>query len=79
MIDGTAGAGKTALALRRGRQAAESFPDGQLHANLRGFSPGRPPLQPLEVLREFAHALGVPAEPEESRACIAACWLTAGC
>jgi hypothetical protein len=38
-IGGTAGVGKTALAVQ---WAAERFPDGRLYVNLRGYDPGRP-------------------------------------
>ena len=61
VISGTAGVGKTALAIRFGRQVAKRFPDGQLYVNLRGFDPALIPLDPLDVLRFFLDSLGVPA------------------
>src|SRR5579863_7966854 len=59
VISGTAGVGKTALAIRFGHQVAKYFPDGQLDVNLRGLDP-RTPVQPAEALRYFLTALGVP-------------------
>jgi DNA-binding SARP family transcriptional activator/tetratricopeptide (TPR) repeat protein len=59
IISGTAGVGKTALAVRFGRQVARRFPDGQLYVNLRGFDPSLPPLEPAEALRFILDALGV--------------------
>jgi DNA-binding SARP family transcriptional activator len=59
-IGGTAGVGKTALAVHWARQHATWFPDGQLYANLRGFGPADP-LPAAEALRAFLDALKVPA------------------
>jgi DNA-binding SARP family transcriptional activator/tetratricopeptide (TPR) repeat protein len=69
IISGMAGVGKTALAIRFGRQVARRFPDGQLYVNLRGFDPSLPPLEAAEALRFILDALGVtpqriPADPE---------------
>jgi DNA-binding SARP family transcriptional activator/DNA-binding XRE family transcriptional regulator len=61
VITGTAGVGKTALAVHWARQARARFPDGQLFANLNGYAAG-PSLRPIEALSRFLHALGVPAE-----------------
>src|SRR6266567_2643422 len=60
VISGTAGTGKTALAVRFGRQVAKRFPGGQLFVNLRGLDPATPPTEPAEALRFFLDALGVP-------------------
>jgi Cdc6-like AAA superfamily ATPase len=45
-INGTAGIGKTALAVHWAHQASHRFPDGQLYLNLRGFDPTGTPMQP---------------------------------
>ncbi|WP_020639458.1 ATP-binding protein [Amycolatopsis balhimycina] len=59
-IDGTAGVGKTTLALVWARELRERFPDGQLYANLRGYDPGKP-ADSGDVLDGFLRALDVPA------------------
>ena len=61
-IAGTAGMGKTALAVHWGHLAAQRFPDGQLYVNMRGFAPGGSVLTPAEAVRGFLDALGVPPE-----------------
>jgi tetratricopeptide (TPR) repeat protein len=61
-IDGTAGIGKTALAIHWAHSVAERFPDGQLYVNLRGFDPSGPPMSPAETLRTVLESLSVPPE-----------------
>jgi tetratricopeptide (TPR) repeat protein/DNA-binding XRE family transcriptional regulator len=58
-IAGTAGVGKTALAVHWGHRAAGRFPDGQLYVNLRGFDPSGPAVTPTEAVGRFLDALGV--------------------
>ncbi|WP_125934014.1 hypothetical protein [Streptomyces sp. WAC 06738] len=57
---GTAGVGKTALAVHWAHRAAERFPDGQLYVYLRGFAAADSPTDPAEALRGFLQALRVP-------------------
>jgi DNA-binding SARP family transcriptional activator len=59
-IEGTAGIGKTTLAVHFAHQVAGRFPDGQLYVNLRGFDPAGPPMAAGEAARLFLGALGVP-------------------
>jgi len=61
-IGGTAGVGKTALALHWAHQVAGRFADGQLHVNLRGYDPSGTPITATEAIRGFLDALGVPPE-----------------
>lgn len=58
-VSGTAGVGKSALAVHWAQTRGAEFPDGQLHMDLRGFDP-EPPIQPSQALARFLRALGVP-------------------
>ncbi|HEX6361064.1 AfsR/SARP family transcriptional regulator [Actinophytocola sp.] len=60
VLSGTAGVGKTTLAVHWAHTAATRFPDGQLYVNLRGFDPTGSPVTPAEALRGFLEALDVP-------------------
>lgn len=59
-VAGTAGVGKTALALRWAHRVRARFPDGDLFANLHGYDSG-PRLTATEVLDGFLRAMDVPA------------------
>ncbi|MEV4278654.1 ATP-binding protein [Actinoplanes xinjiangensis] len=58
-VAGMAGVGKTSMAVQWGHSNIESFPDGQLYINLRGFAADEPPLSSEEALRGLIDALEV--------------------
>jgi DNA-binding SARP family transcriptional activator len=71
-ITGTAGVGKSELAVRFARSVLADYPDGQLYVDLHGFSASRKPL-PSEsalgrLLRTFGFDAGqIPSEVREQR------------
>jgi tetratricopeptide (TPR) repeat protein len=60
VVSGTAGVGKTALAIRWAHRVRDRYPDGQLYMNLRGYDLGSP-VAAGDVLAGFLGALGMPA------------------
>jgi DNA-binding SARP family transcriptional activator len=61
-ISGTAGVGKTSLAMHWAHRMADRFPDGTLYVNLRGYDPGGQVMDATEAVRRFLDAMGIPAE-----------------
>jgi DNA-binding SARP family transcriptional activator/tetratricopeptide (TPR) repeat protein len=62
VITGTAGVGKSALALYWAHRVRDLFPDGQLYVNLRGFGPAGSAMDPAEAIHGFLEAFAVPSE-----------------
>jgi DNA-binding SARP family transcriptional activator/tetratricopeptide (TPR) repeat protein len=58
LLSGTAGVGKSALAVRWAHRIREAFPDGQLYVNLRGYD-AEQPVAVGDALAGFLSALGV--------------------
>jgi Cdc6-like AAA superfamily ATPase len=61
-LTGTAGVGKTTVAVHVAHALAGDFPGGQLYVDLRGFGADDSALSPLEVLGRFLTALDIPPE-----------------
>jgi DNA-binding XRE family transcriptional regulator len=56
-VSGTAGVGKTALAVHWAHRVRNRFPDGQLYVDLRGYD-AETPMSPSEALAGFLRAAG---------------------
>lgn len=61
VIAGTAGVGKTSFAIAWAQARSQDFPDGQLYADLGGYSPQQS-ISTEDVLAEFLRGLGVAAD-----------------
>ncbi|MCF0096818.1 tetratricopeptide repeat protein [Micromonospora sp. MH99] len=61
-LSGTAGVGKTTLAVYWAHRVADRFPDGQLYVDLRGFDSTGTVVTAVEAVRGFLEALEVPPE-----------------
>ncbi|MDT6972348.1 BTAD domain-containing putative transcriptional regulator [Streptomyces cellulosae] len=73
VLSGTAGVGKTALALQVAHNLEERFSGGQLYLNLRATEPGAKPLTTAEALASLLRDLGVcsgdvPEQPDAASA-----------
>ncbi|MFF2185883.1 tetratricopeptide repeat protein [Streptomyces sp. NPDC058155] len=81
VVSGFAGVGKTTLVSRWLHEQTDSFPDGQLYADLAGHSTeeGSGPVHASTVLEGFLRALGAPSVPADTAQRVAL-WrsLTAG-
>jgi len=72
VVSGTAGVGKTALAVHWAHRVKDAFPDGQLYVNLRGYDPGQP-VTAHDAAARLLRSLGlaereIPADLEERSA-----------
>jgi transcriptional regulator with XRE-family HTH domain/tetratricopeptide (TPR) repeat protein len=71
-VTGMGGIGKTALAVQVAHHLTDSYPDGHLYLNLRGYGPGNP-INARDALRQLLRSLGldvqhIPDEVDEAAA-----------
>ncbi|TCC09910.1 XRE family transcriptional regulator [Kribbella soli] len=69
-VTGMGGIGKTTLAVQAAHKLTDSYPDGHLYLNLRGYGPGDP-MSVADAQRQLLRSLGadpqrVPADVEEA-------------
>ncbi|GAB3950114.1 XRE family transcriptional regulator [Kribbella albertanoniae] len=69
-VTGMGGIGKTTLAVQAAHKLVDSYPDGHLYLNLRGYGPGKP-VSTTDALRQLLRSLGtepqlIPDEVEEA-------------
>ncbi|MGH3622598.1 MAG: ATP-binding protein [Sciscionella sp.] len=60
-LSGTAGVGKTALAVQWARSVDHHFPEGQLYVDMQGYGP-QEPVSAADILDRFLRALGTRGE-----------------
>jgi DNA-binding SARP family transcriptional activator len=61
-LTGTAGVGKTALAVHWAHRVRDRFPDGQLYVNLRGFDPAGSAMSPADAVLGLIEAVNLSTE-----------------
>ncbi|WP_165956685.1 helix-turn-helix domain-containing protein [Kribbella antibiotica] len=69
-VTGMGGIGKTTLAVQAAHKLVDSYPDGHLYLNLRGYGPGKP-VSAVDALRQLLRSLGtepqlIPDDVEEA-------------
>jgi transcriptional regulator with XRE-family HTH domain/tetratricopeptide (TPR) repeat protein len=69
-VTGMGGIGKTTLAVQAAHKLVDSYPDGHLYLNLRGYGPGKP-VSTADALRQLLRSLGtepqlIPDQVEEA-------------
>jgi hypothetical protein len=83
VISGSAGVGKTALAVHTAHLLGDRFPDGHLFVNLRGYDPAGP-LEPARALAGLLYGWAWRPSRYRSRSrrppgCTERCWPTGAC